>query len=342
MDRAPLTPTVPDRDRLAGWLPGLADRRVLVVGDVCLDEYIVGRAQRLSREAPVPVLEYQRRFIVPGAAANPALNVRSLGGLAAAVGVVGNDDEGRALVELLASSGLDTAGLVVDPSRTTTVKTRIMAEVSLRFPQQIARVDRQERRPLDRRIKRELLNRVAALVPTVDAVLISDYKSGVVDRALVQAICQVAQERRILVTVDSQGDVQKFRGATVVKCNREDAEAFLGRSLQTDEDVERAMSVLQRRLGTQAFIITRGRAGMSVAGGEGLCVHLPAANHSEVYDVTGAGDTVIAVLTMALAAGVPLVDAAHLANVAAGIVVRRLGNATATPEELARAIEVED
>lgn len=338
MESNALTLSPAERQRLVNWLPHLAGRRILVVGDVCLDEYIVGRAERLSREAPVPVLEYQRRFLVPGAAANPALNIRALGGVAAAVGVVGHDDEGRSLSELMAGFGIDGTGLVVDASRGTTVKTRVLAEVSLRFPQQVARVDRQERRPLNRRVKRELLDRVAGLAASVDAVLISDYKSGVVDRGLVQSVCQLARARGIPVTVDSQGDLQKFRGATAVKCNREEAEAFLRRSLQKDEDFDRAGRTLQRRLGVQVLVITRGRSGMSVLGGEDRCIHIPAANRSEVYDVTGAGDTVIATLTLALAGGVPLVDAALLANYAAGIVVRRLGNATTSPDELARTI----
>ncbi|MBI4498925.1 MAG: bifunctional hydroxymethylpyrimidine kinase/phosphomethylpyrimidine kinase [Chloroflexi bacterium] len=338
MERGVLTLAPEERERLVGWLPHLAGRRVLVVGDLCLDEYIVGRAQRLSREAPVPVLEYQRRFLVPGAAANPALNIRALGGVAAVAGVVGQDEEGRSLADLLGGWDIDGTGLVVDSSRSTTVKTRILAEVSLRFPQQVARVDRQERRPLDRGVQRQVLARLEALAPGADAVLISDYKSGVVDRGLVQAICHLAQERGMLVTVDSQGDLDKFRGATVIKCNQEEAAAFLRRALQRDDDFARAARLLQRRLGAQAVIITRGSSGMSVASNEETCAHLPAVNRSEVYDVTGAGDTVIATLTLALAAGVPLVDAAHLANYAAGIVVRRLGNATTSPQELARTI----
>lgn len=327
-----------DRQRLTGWLPELAGRRVLVVGDVCLDEYIVGRAQRLSREAPIPVLEYQHRFLVPGAAANPARNIRSLGAIASVVGVVGADEEGRSLVELLQASEIDGAGLVVDATRRTTLKTRILAEGSLRFPQQVARIDRQERRPLDRRVRRALLSQLDNLIPDVDAVLISDYKSGVVDRALVQAVGQLARARGILVTVDSQGDLAKFRGAAVIKCNQQEAEAFLGRTLDGDEDMARAGRALQRRLGAELLVITRGRSGMTVLGGDGACAQLPAVNQSEVYDVTGAGDTVIATFTLALAAGVPLEDAAHLANYAAGIVVRRLGNATTSINELAHSI----
>jgi rfaE bifunctional protein kinase chain/domain len=325
-----------DRSDLRRLVPKLAGRRVLIVGDLCLDEYLIGRAARLSREAPVPVLEFLRQFDVPGAAANPAINVGSLGGAAWVAGVVGADAAGHRLVELLAGLGVRTEGIVVDASRATTVKTRILAEVSPRYPQQMLRLDRQERRALDPAVRAELIGRVLAQLALVDAVLVSDYRSGVADPALVTALRQADPG---IMTADSQGDLAKFAGFQAVKANHEETEAYLGCRLADDRDFARAARRLGRQLGLAAVLITRGRDGMSFSESGGSTIHIPAANVSEVFDVTGAGDTVIATYTLALTAGAPPHLAARLANQAAGLVVRRLGNAAPTPAELLAALE---
>ncbi|MFH1485358.1 MAG: PfkB family carbohydrate kinase [Chloroflexota bacterium] len=325
-------------DSLISLLSRMTGKKVLVLGDLCLDEYIIGRAQRLSREAPIPILEFVRRFSIPGAAANPALNISSLGGVAAVVGTVGDDESGLTLRRSLDKLGIDTGGLIVDPSRATTVKTRVLAEISLRYPQQIIRVDKQELRPLRPKVRQQIVDYLKATIPQVDAVLLSDYKGGVVDQRLVNAVVQLAKAHRKPITVDSQGDLHKFKGFTAVKCNREEAEFVLRRQLTSDEDFDRAGRRLQRALLAEAVVITRGSDGMSLVGNDGQCLHVPAANRSEVFDVTGAGDTVIAALTLALVAGASFTEAALLSSHAAGLVVRRLGNATATPAELEEAI----
>ncbi len=314
----------------------------MVVGDVFLDEYVIGRATRLSREAPIPVLEFERRFYLPGGAANPSSNVVALGGVAWQVGVVGDDEPGQQLLQKLREAGIDAAGVVSDPSRPTTTKTRIVAQGSLRFPQQLARIDHLDRRPVGEDVERALITHLETLVPQADAVLVSDYRTGVVSEAVVAAVLEVARRHNRLTTVDSQGNLHKFHAFDLVKCNHAEAQATTGRTLSTEEDFRRAGEALLKELGAQAIVITRGPEGMSLVGTGSLCqeyTHLPAANRSEVFDVTGAGDTVIAVLTLALAAGADLLAAAHLANYAAGLVVRKLGNATATPEELVWAIE---
>ncbi|MBI2907016.1 MAG: bifunctional hydroxymethylpyrimidine kinase/phosphomethylpyrimidine kinase [Chloroflexi bacterium] len=325
-------------DSLTALLPHMAGKKVLVVGDLCLDEYVIGRAQRLSREAPVPILEFERREHKPGAAANPALNIASLGSAAVVVGAIGDDDYGRTLCRSLEEMGIDTSGVIVDRSRPTTVKMRVLAEVSLRYPQQIIRVDRQERRPLAPRIKQKLIDYLRASIPHVDAVLLSDYKGGVVEQQAAAAILQIAATHGKVLTVDSQGDLYKFKGFTVVKCNRDEAQAVLRKQLVTDDDFSRGGRRLQRALSAGAVLITRGSDGMTLVDGEGESLHIPAANRSEVFDVTGAGDTVIAALTLALVAGGSFAQAALLSSHAAGLVVRRLGNATTTPAELERAI----
>ncbi len=331
-----------DKRNLIGLLPRLRKRRIVVVGDVFLDEYVVGRATRLSREAPIPVLEFERRFYLPGGAANPSSNVVALGGVARQVGVVGDDEAGQQLLQKLREASIDATGVVTDPSRPTTTKTRIVAQGVLRFPQQLARIDHLDRQPVGEDVERALIAHLETLVPQADAVLVSDYRTGVVSEAVVAAVLNVARRYEGLATVDSQGNLHKFHAFDLVKCNHAEAQAVTGRTLSSEDDFQRTEETFLEQLGVQAVVITRGPEGMSLMGTGSLFqeyTHLPAANRSEVFDVTGAGDTVIAVLTLALAAGVDLLSAARLANYAAGLVVRKLGNATATPEELAWAIE---
>lgn len=315
-----------------------AGKRVMVVGDLCLDEYIIGRAERLSREAPVPILQFQSSFTLPGAAANPALNVNALQGRALMVGVVGKDEAGRDLLRKLKEKGIDSTGVMIDPSRATTVKTRVMAEVSLHFPQQIVRVDRQERREPPPEVRRGMLAYLEAKMPEVDAVLLSDYRSGVIDQGVVDLVSEVAGTQGKILTADSQGDLFKFKGFTILKANKEEAEMAVRRELVTEEDFAEAGRQLLGELMARAVLITRGSDGMSLVQPGGGYLQLPAANRSEVFDVTGAGDTVIATLTLALAAGASVPQAVQLSNYAAGLVVRKLGNATPTPEELVQAV----
>jgi len=309
-----------------------------VVGDLCLDEYIIGRAQRLSREAPVPVLEFQRQFSVPGAGANPALNVGALGATALMVGVVGDDDAGRCLRQHLQSHEIDTRGIVIDPSRQTTVKTRVLAEASLLFPQQLVRLDRQTLRDLDDHVRDRVSAFIRATAPDIDAVLFSDYKGGVVGQHVAETGVGACRAHGKLATVDSQGDLFKFAGFGVVKANQQETETALSLKLTDEDSFREAAALLLGRLGAQAVVITRGGDGMSLFDSAGCYAHIPAANRSEVFDVTGAGDTVIAVLTAALAAGASAFQSCCLANIAAGLVVRKLGNATASIEEISSAI----
>lgn len=328
-----------DKGALLQALPRLRGSNVLVLGDLFLDEYIVGRATRLSREAPVPVLEFDRRFDLPGGAANPAHNISSLGSTAHQIGVVGDDESGRRLVDHLQEAGIVTTGVVIDDTRPTTTKTRVVAEGTLVFPQQLARIDQVERRPLDQGVVSQLVSHLEGMSPLMGALLLSDYKIGAVSEETIAAALGLSREHGTLITVDSQGDLHKFRGFDVVKCNTQEAAALSGIELREDADFEQTGMDMLADLGSSAVIITRGDQGMSLVTREEGCLHIPAANRSEVFDVTGAGDTVIAVVTLALAAGLEMKGAVQLANYAAGLVVRKLGNATPTEEELAWAIE---
>lgn len=329
--------------------PGTADprrvveafrgRRVLVVGDVVLDEYLIGKATRLSREAPVPVLELAERVYRPGAAANPAANVAALGGTAVLVGTVGADPAGARLRAALCAAGVDTSGLLEAPDRTTAIKTRILATHAAAHPQQVARIDDLPAGPLPEPLERGIVERIETLVPTCEAVLVSNYRGGVVTPAVVRSVVRAAAARSVPTCVDTQGDLLAFRGLTLVKSNQPDAEAALGEPLREEAAFERAGRRLVADLGARYVVITRGAEGMSVIGAEGRYTHLAPANRTEVWDVTGAGDTVIAVLALGLAAGADVVTAARLANAAAGLVVRRIGVATVTPDELAAALD---
>ena len=323
---------------IAALVARLAGRRILVVGDLCLDEYLIGTATRLSREAPVPVLEWRERRVLPGAAANPAHNVVALGSQVVTTGVIGADAAGESLLAELQRLSIGTDGVVVDAARPTTTKTRVVAQGAQRFPQHLARIDRLDRRPYNDDLIRQLCRHIDRLAATVDAILVSDYRGGVVNRDVVAAIQDAARVHGLLTAVDSQGELDKFKGFGLVRCNALEAAAQVGWPLATDADSERALVRLQKELTVRRLVVTRGAEGVSILAQGGVAQHLAAFNREEVYDVTGAGDTVSAVLVLALCAGIDLRTAAHLAMAAAGLVVRRLGNAVVTPAELVDAL----
>jgi rfaE bifunctional protein kinase chain/domain len=323
---------------LAELVPRLAGLRVLVVGDITLDEYLYGRATRLSREAPIPVLEWLRREIILGGAGNPARNVVALGSAATMVGVVGDDAAGAQLRQLLAAAGIDAAGLLTIPGRPTTRKTRIMADEAPRLPQQVARLDRLDRTPLTALEEGEVVAVINTLIPRHDAVICSDYQAGLITPAVAAAVRERCRERGALFAVDAQGNSHYYRGAGLFRCNDREAEAALGTPLRDEADFARGVRRLREELGAQLVIVTRGPDGLSLEGEGAPYTHLPALRASEVYDTTGAGDTFVSVATLGLAAGLGAVDAARLANAAAALVVRRFGNAVVTPGELAAAV----
>ena len=326
------------RDRLTSLVRRFADRSVLVLGDLVLDEYLVGRASRLSREAPIPVLELVERFSRPGAAANPAANVAALGGRPSLVGVVGMDPPGEALCAELGRLGIDVGGVIRSPARATATKTRVMAQHAAAHGQQVARIDHVPNGPLDEATAGALLAQIDAAISTTSAVLLSDYKAGVVCPETIQAVATAARRAGVPVAVDTQGDPYRFRGFTLVKLNQPDAEAALARRLTNDQELAEAGRRLQAEIDARVVAITRGAEGMSIVMPDGQHTHVPPENRTEVWDVTGAGDTVIAVLTLGLAAGGDILDAARLANAAAGLVVRQIGVATVAPDELIAAI----
>jgi D-glycero-beta-D-manno-heptose-7-phosphate kinase len=311
----------------------------MVIGDVFLDEYLTGKAERLSREAPIPVLEFKGRRPLPGGAANPAMNIIAMGSDATLVSEIGADEQGRELLVLLQIAGVDAGQIIQNPLRSTSLKTRIVAEGSLRFPQQLARLDRIDRHPPDVTLEAALLARIETAAPHSGAFVISDYRSGLLTPSLAQGIMAIAARYARPLLVDSQGALAKYRGAHTIRCNLADTAAYLRQTLDSEAALQSACERLLAELQAQEVIIGRGEAGVSFMGVQTPYTHLPAANRSEVFDVTGAGDTSIAVLALAAAAGLELATAAALANFAAGLVVRRLGNYTPQPKELSWAID---
>jgi rfaE bifunctional protein kinase chain/domain len=327
-------------DRLKAWVPQLAGRCVLVLGDLILDEYLTGRATRMSREAPVPVLEFESRRVIPGGAGNPAANIAALGSQPIQLGVVGADAEAEALRGALTDCGIDAAALVSDSNRPTTLKTRMMAHMGLRFPQQVARMDRLSRAPVSPAVEERLLAAFAEQLPNVAAVLVSDYRIGMLTPTLVAAVRKQAQGANVLLAADAQGAFEKYQGFGLVKCNADEARDALRRAIDGDTAFAQAALELARRLKlTGAMVITRGADGATLARSDGFTAHCPAPLLTDVYDTVGAGDTAIAVLTLGVLAGAPYEDATSLANYASGIVVRRVGNYAPTPDELLRALE---
>lgn len=324
-----------DRAALAAWIPRLAKQRISIIGDVILDEYVTGRTTRLSREAPIPVLEFEHRAYIAGGAGNPAANIAALGSTAHLIGVIGADAEGTTLRSVLLARGIDVTGLVIDADRPTTLKTRILAQMGLRFPQQVARIDRLSRQPIREAIEAALIGQIAAALPTADAVLFSDYHGGLITPRLIAA----AQTGGRLTTADAQGELAKYAGCAIVKCNADDAAAYLGTPLHGDAAFAAAAQTLHAALNvTHGLVITRGADGATIADAASGVQHIPAPAITDVYDTVGAGDTAIAVMTLAVSAGAPLSTAVLLANYASGIVVRRVGNYAPSPDELAAAL----
>lgn len=301
---------------------------VLVVGDVMLDEYVWGEVHRISPEAPVPVVDIHERTARAGGAANAAAGVVALGGRALLAGVVGDDAPAEALLGALADTGVERAGLMAEPGRPTTTKVRVVAHA-----QQVVRADSESRNPLPDDLETGLINWVRDGMADADALLISDYGKGVVSDAVAKASIDAARELDKPVVVDSKGiHYSKYRGATVITPNVHDAEKAANVHIEGEEHLREAAKRLSDACGGAALLITRGAAGMTLFSVEHP-LHVPA-EAQDVYDVTGAGDTVVAVLAVALGRGMALPDAVRLANAAAGIVVGKVGTSTVTLAEL--------
>ncbi len=310
--------------------------RILVIGDFILDQFVWGNVQRISPEAPVPVVNVQRESYLPGGSLNVAHNIRTLGGTVYPSGVVGRDLAGRMLLKAMRREAIDTGGIIYDRLRPTTVKTRVIAH-----SQQVVRFDRENANEISKEDIQRILKFVKQRIAAVDAVVIEDYGKGVVQPALVKEVIRVAKQHKKPVLVDpKEKHISYYVGVTALTPNRKEACTAFENICQNNHHeptLEEIGRGLLKKLKSEALLITLGEDGMALFEKNGTLTRIPTAAR-EVYDVSGAGDTVIAVLSLALAAGAKMREAAILANLAAGVVVAKLGTATVSREELEEAV----
>lgn len=310
--------------------------RALALGDLMLDEYLWGKAERISPEAPVQVVDVGRQDVRPGGAGNVAANLAALGCQVAIAGVVGDDDSGHSLQKIFAEKKIALDGLVVDPSRPTGKKTRVVAA-----HQQIVRIDRESRAAISEACESRLIAQIESLAPSCHAILASDYLKGVLTPRVLAAAITAGRRQGIPVIVDPKGaDYLRYRGATILTPNRREAEAASGIAIVDGASLAAAAERILDQADLTALLITRSEEGMSLFFRQGEPIHIPTVAR-EVFDVTGAGDTVVAALGLALAAGCSTGDAARLANIAAGVAVSKLGTATVSPDEILRELDAE-
>lgn len=346
----PMTPA----SKLKQLVGRLRGRRVGVIGDFMLDRYVWGSATRLSPEAAVPIVDFVSETDCLGGAGNVAANLAALGARVTPFGVTGDDEAARGLRASLKAAGMSDRGILSDPRRLTTMKTRIIAR-----HQQVVRVDREERRSLPAKLEQSLITRIKTGLSSLDALVLSDYDKGVITDALADRVLDEARRRGLPALVKPKTSrLFAYRGSTVVVCNKKEAGFFVTRELSDEKSIEEAGRALLAHFGCAAIVITLGEKGMSLfEEGTPRHVQVPATSFEvsyarvglpgvdgetrgrQVFDVTGAGDTVLSVLALAVAARAPLEDAVALANLAAGVVVGKLGTATVAPAELLRAIQ---
>jgi len=325
--------------RLCELVRRMAGRRVAVIGDVIADQFVFGEIARVSREAPVMIVNYKATETVPGGAGNAAANIASLGGAATIVSLVGRDRPGRSIVRTLGARGVDTSGVVARRAYATPTKVRILAGLAHSPKQQLIRIDQEPERGASANYADELIARALVAVDNADAAIVSDYEYGTAGSELVTALHERASARGIPVLVDSRYRLGRFVGFTSATPNESELEELVGRGLKTEVDVVEAGTKVLGDLALESLLVTRGKRGMVLVERGGGVTHIPAVGSKDAVDVTGAGDTVIATFALGLAVGAASVDAARLANFAGGLVVMKQGTATVDPAELIESIE---
>ncbi|MBK9279895.1 MAG: bifunctional hydroxymethylpyrimidine kinase/phosphomethylpyrimidine kinase [Candidatus Obscuribacter sp.] len=326
------------RNRLKTRIINLSGGAVTVVGDLLIDRLLEGKPERISREAPVLILEHVSTEHIPGGAANTAHNVTALGGKCHAIGICGEDGFADSLAKCLEAHGI-THDLVKDKTRPTTVKTRIISK-SHSLMQQLLRIDRISHEPISRESEAALIEKInnAQNVET-HAIILSDYKAGVITDGVIAAVKKMAKEKDLMVIVDAQGDFQRFQDCTLMTPNQPDAEAYAQMEINSREALEKLGEILLNKSGVKALLVTRGGEGMVLFQKGKPMFEIPAFNRSEVFDVTGAGDTVVATMALALTSGASMEEAMALGNLAASIVVRKPGTAVTSQKEMLEHLE---
>lgn len=315
--------------RLSEIFNSMKDKHLVVIGDLMIDRYIWGSVSRISPEAPVPVIEVTEENERLGGAANVGNNIVSLGGKCTLIGVVGNDINGNVLKKLVEEMGMNSGGIVTDSSRMTTVKTRVIA-----LQQHVVRIDHEQKNDISPSIVSEIINHLEKNISNIDGIILEDYNKGVLTKELIKSVTELANKHNKLVAVDPKlNHFLDYKNVTVFKPNLKETSEGLGRKIKSEEEVKQAGNELLDKLQAKHVLITRSEKGMSLFSSNGKYFHVPT-HAREVADVSGAGDTVIATMTLALAANASAEEAASLANLAGGLVVGEVGIVPAEPQKI--------
>lgn len=318
---------------------GLISPRILVIGDLALDEMIYGDTERISREAPVLILQHTYTKYILGGASNAAHNAAALnGGKVSVIGIVGDDYQANDLRNAFKEAGINCDYVVTDKDRKTITKTRISGSCSQSVTQQIVRIDRQTHSPISIETENKIIENIEKIIADYDAVIISDYHIGTITDRIIEKVTSLAKENSIKVIVDAQRDLGRYKNIYSMTPNLPDTQKYVGFYIKTDEDFLRAGNILLEETGAENILITCGDNGMVLVEKGNKYTHIPVFNKSKVFDVTGAGDTVTAVYGLGIASGASATEAAVIGNIAAGIVIRQFGCATTSLQEIASEI----
>ncbi len=329
-----------DREKLISSIKKISEPKVLVVGDLALDEMIYGDAERISREAPVLILQHTRTKLILGGASNAAHNVATLNdGKVGVIGVSGDDYYSELLFDTFREANIDCSKIVKDQSRKTIVKTRISGSITTSITQQIVRVDRQSKGPISEATENRIIQNIKDALPNYDVVILSNYHIGTLTDRIIKFTTDYANELGKVVVVDAQRDLGSYKNVTSMTPNLPDTEKSVGFKIESEDDMKKAGEILLSQTNAKAVLITCGADGMFVTEPNQVYTKIPVFNKSEVFDVTGAGDTVTAVYSLALGAGVDPVYSALIGNVAASLVIRQFGCATTSIDELLKALK---
>lgn len=329
-----------NKEELLNGIEKLKNPKVLVIGDMAIDEMVYGTTDRMSREAPVLILRHYNTKIILGAASNAANNIAALnGGKVSVIGIYGEDYHAPILINTFKEAGINTEYMVQDSNRVTTVKTRISGSCSQSVTQQIVRIDRETIEPLSKETEDKVITQMEKAIPLHDAVILSDYNIGILTNNVINKAIELCKKYNKIIVVDSQKDLDRFQGVTSMTPNQPDSEKFVGFAVKDTQTLEKAGRVMLEKTNAESALITLGGDGMALFEKGGNFVKVPVFNKTDVFDVTGAGDTVSAAYTLALAAGFSKMNAAIIGNIAASIVIRYFGCATTTIPVLRAAIE---
>ena len=332
-----------DKEALLKSIENLSKPSVLVIGDMAIDEMVYGTTDRMSREAPVLILRHYNTKVILGAASNAAHNISSLtAGKVSVIGTYGKDYYAPILLKAFKDAGVNTEYMVEDTTRATTVKTRISGSCSRSITQQIVRIDRETVDPVSKEIEAKIVEQMERSIPKHDAVILSDYNIGLLTETVIKKAIELSKKYNKIIVVDSQKDLDRFQGVTSMTPNQPDSEKFVGFFIKDKETLQKAGKEMLAKTNAESALITLGGDGMALFEKNGNFVKVPVFNKTDVFDVTGAGDTVVATYTLAMAAGMNKKDAAIVSNLAASIVVRHFGCATTTVDVLKSTLEKMD